>query len=126
MNLIEQLGGYEKAKAFINATSYTVDELLMMQRSGLRSKHVEEALLQYRRKHNIFEVGDLVVCLFGQDSTFLTKDEIYTVKEVCYGGTHVTLKLQENYDGGDSSYSVNRFNHATDEEIEANKRLEVG
>ena len=116
MNLIEQLGGYEHLNGFYKravAHGFTLTE-------------IKEELLKYRRKHNIFEVGDRVVCLFGQDSTFLTKDEIYTVKEVCYGGTHVTLKLQENYDGGDSSYSVNRFNHATDAEIKAGKRLEVG
>ena len=61
MDLIEQLGGYEKAKAFLNATSFTIDELIMMQRSGLRSQHVEKALLEYRRQHNIFEIGDKVV-----------------------------------------------------------------
>ena len=45
MNIIEQLGGYERAKAFLNAASYTMDELIMMQRSGLRPQHVEKALL---------------------------------------------------------------------------------
>ena len=123
IELIEQLGGYGNAKCELELKEQnSVFQCCI----AVDAEMIRDALLQYRRQHSIFEVGDLVICLFGQDSTFLTKDEIYTVKEVCYGGTHVTLKLQENYDGGEGSYSVNRFNHATDEEIKANKRLEVG
>ena len=90
-NLIEQLGGYEKAKEFLNAKSYTIDELVMMQRSGLRTQHVEKALLEHRRQHNILEIGDKV---------FLaeTENEIQTVtertKELFYnlGFVHCTDK----------------------------------
>lgn len=116
MNLIEQLGGYEKAKAFINATSYTVDELLMMQRSGLRSKHVEEDLLQYRREHGIFEVGDMVV-----HHTFRPQ-YVQEVKSVFGNYMEIYHHKKEYY------YRVycESFRHATDEEIEPGKRLEVG
>ena len=114
MNLIEQFDEYLEFKRILRMSMIKGDY-----DGGVLAKE----LLKYRREHGIFEVGDKVVCIYGQDSTFLTQDEVYTIKEVCYGGTHITLKLQENYDGGDSSYSVNRFIHATDEEIKSNKRI---
>ncbi len=51
IDLIEQLGGYEKAKEMHTAQL----------KAGLAPYGYEEALLQYRREHNIFEVGDKVV-----------------------------------------------------------------
>ena len=52
MNLIERLGGYERAKIIqgsreMGGLPYDLD--------------LEDALLQYRRQHNIFEVGDAVI-----------------------------------------------------------------
>lgn len=112
MNLIEQLGGYEKAKAFLNATSFTIDELIMMQRSGLRTQHVEKALLEYRRQHNIFEVGDKVVAI-GKDyiSTIMTVERILGGGLECFESGYI--------------FSTQGVRHATDEEIKAGKRLEV-
>lgn len=112
MNLIEQLGGYEKAKAFLNATSFTIDELIMMQRSGLRSQHVEKALLEYRRQHNIYEAGDLVV----------SKNGCELVSEITYLQGGLAKIKNEKFD---HVYSLQDFRHATDEEIKAGKRLEV-
>jgi len=120
MNLIEQLGGYEKAKAFLNAASYTIDELIMMQRSGLRPQHVEKALLEYRRANNIFEVGDKVVGLTS------ATDEIFEIE---------TTSNKPNRKG-EKTYAVTfvgkegllvglQYRHATDAEIKAGKRLEV-
>ena len=45
MNLIEQLGGYEKAKVILQTVGHEHDAML----------------LEYRRQHNIFEVKDKVV-----------------------------------------------------------------
>ena len=45
MNLIEQLGGYEKAKVILQAVGHEHDAML----------------LEYRRQQNIFEIGDLYV-----------------------------------------------------------------
>ena len=112
MDLIEQLGGYEKAKAFLNATSFTIDELIMMQRSGLRSQHVEKALLEYRRQHNIFEIGDKVVS--KENNGF-----VYTVITVDGGLGRLKNVLFDHV------YPLHDFRHATDEEIKAGKRLEV-
>ena len=51
MNLIGQLGGYDKAK-----------EMYIAQlKAGLAPYGYEEALLEYRRANSIFEVGDKVV-----------------------------------------------------------------
>ncbi len=47
MNLIEQLGGYEAAKA--EGEKWGFDDFLNAQ------------LLEYRRQHNIFQAGDKVV-----------------------------------------------------------------
>ena len=123
MNLIERLGGYEKAKAFLNATSFTIDELIMMQRSGLRTQHVEKALLQYRRQHNIFEVGDKVVY-----KPSMVQGVIFTVIGFDDFGWMKTEAFFEGFDhpkrfSEDPPFSDVR--HATDEEIKAGKRLEV-
>lgn len=130
MNLIEQLGGYDKAKAFLNAASYTIDELIMMQRSGLRPQHVEKALLEYRRQHNIFEVGDWVYPLIriideieGVGRYVCTeKGEIVVVRDVRNKGAFCSHEHRL-----DNSFymAFSEFRHATDEEIEAGKRLEV-
>ena len=68
MNLIEQLGGYERAKIIqgsreMGGLPYDLD--------------LEDALLQYRRQHNIFEVGDKVKAKdhqFGFDELFRIDD----------------------------------------------------
>ena len=116
MNLIEQLGGYEKAKAFLNATSFTIDELIMMQRSGLRTQHVEKALLEYRRQHNIFEAGDVAVSVDGEP--YLHKVELGTSKAHCI--KIFSHDMAHSYWVHDVNYR-----HATDAEIKADKRLEV-
>lgn len=106
MNLVERLGGYERAKAFLNAASYTMDELIMMQRSGVRPQHVEKALLEYRRQHNIFEVGDKLVV---KAHPFWPED-------------YVIRTVEQEHIG---KWYMSAWRHATDEEIKAGKRLEV-
>lgn len=117
MNLIEQLGGYEKAKAFLNATSFTIDELVMMQRSGVRPQHVKKALLEYRRQHNIFEKGDWVVNIktgaFGDFIKYADTNKGHKHCFVDIGLCDVAL------------FCVKNTRHATDEEIKAGTRLEV-
>ena len=121
MNLIEQLGGYEKAKAFLNAASYTMDELIMMRRSGLRPQHVEKALLEHRREHNIFEVGDKVV-IESYRNTYIScgRPSQYSIGD---------LMVIHNLDGNvisDDDYNFIDYRdvrHATDAEIKAGRRL---
>lgn len=49
MNLIEQLGGYEKAKSKLRDNG------------SLHAERLKKTLLEYRRQHNIFEVVDAMV-----------------------------------------------------------------
>ena len=115
--LIEQLGGYEKAKVFLNATSFTIDELIMMQRSGLRTQHVEKALLEYRRQHSIFEHGDYIVWLFGYEPSHLYKVKYITDKGYSYGNDWGWYGVLSNEGVGHD------FRHATELEIKAGHRL---
>ena len=69
-------------------------------------------LLQYRRQHNIFEVGDKVVS--KENNGF-----VYTVITVDGGLGRLKNILFDHV------YPLHNFRHATDEEIKAGKRLEV-
>lgn len=103
-SLIEQLGGYEKAKEFLNAKSYTIDELVMMQRYGLRPQHVEKALIEHRRQHNIYEVGDGVSHPIFSSIFTIDKVQSYSVLATTNTGYHTSLKTE-------------LIRHATDKEI---------
>ena len=105
MSLIEQLGGYERAKIIqgsreMGGLPYDLD--------------LEDALLQYRRQHNIFKVGDSFVNY--------ADDAIYTA---------LSIDQNNRMHGKSGDKNVwtyfGRFGlrHATDEEIKAGKRLEV-
>ena len=109
MNLIEQLGGYEKAKEELKIRIskgfvYSVIEL-------------EEALLEYRRQHNIFKVGDKVK---AKDHQF-GFDELFRIDDFFANDDGVNLAV---LDDGDC-YPISFLEHATDAEIKAGKRLEV-
>ena len=98
MNLIERLGGYEAAKA--EGEKWGFDDFLNNQ------------LLEYRRQHNIFEVGDKVV------HPKFSNLNIYEICEI--KGDLFTVF----YDRKSHSFKSD-VRHATDEEIKAGKRLEV-
>ena len=73
MDLIKKFGGYEKAKVILQAVGHEHDAML----------------LEYRREHNIFEVGDFIVLLhtnYRSDVFALTKSfkEIYDEKGIVY------------------------------------------
>ena len=102
MNLIEQLGGYEAAKnqAKDKSIGFLVD--------------INNELLEYRRQHNIFEVGDKVVYL---SNIAPEHNDIYDVWKVDLIGCLVML--------GDMDYRAmyDQIRHATPEEIKAGRRL---
>ena len=102
MSLIEHLGGYDKAK-----------EMYIAQlKAGLAPYGYEEALLEYRRANNIFEVGDSFVNY--------ADDAIYTA---------LSIDQNNRMHGKSGDKNVwtyfGRFGlrHATDEEIKAGHRL---
>ena len=102
MNLIEQLGGYDKAK-----------EMYIAQlKVGLAPYGYEEALLEYRREHNIFEVGDKVV----KTNSKIKHAHIRVVISTSPSGGAVL-----DYQG--FPYKHPCIRHATDEEIAAGHRL---
>lgn len=109
MNLIERLGGYEAAKA--EGEKWGFDDFLNNQ------------LLEYRRQHNIFEVGDKVVY-----KPSMVQGVIFTVIGFDDFGWMKTEAFFEGFDhpkrfSEDPPFSDVR--HATDEEMKAGKRLEV-
>ena len=114
MNLIEKLGGYELAKQVFESVpkdgnSYTVtrDDT----GASFHSGDIFKALLQYRREHNIFEVGDKVV-----KASRLNDDKVYLVSEVADSLNWVKTSCGAFIDAP-------MFKHATDEEIQAGRRL---
>ena len=96
MNPIERLGGYEKVNKAVKKIDIRSD----------RYKRLKASLLQYRRQHNIFEVGDKVVV---KDHPFWPED-------------YVILTVEQEHIG---KWYMSAWRHATDAEIKAGKRLEV-
>ncbi|WP_395442600.1 hypothetical protein [Acinetobacter sp. P1332] len=94
MNLIENLGGYESAKSKARDNG------------SFHSERLKKALLEYRRQHNIFEVGDKVVV---KAHPFWPED-------------YVILTVEQEHIG---KWYMSAWRHATDAEIKAGKRLEV-
>lgn len=114
MNLIEQLGGYAAAKAKCdraNKEGYLLLSVPIQNGFGDIYVHkVEEALLEYRRANNIYEVGDWVFPR-AKGSGFRAMQIKKITKTFLYAD-HLIL-------------NVEHWRHATDAEIEAGKRLEV-
>ena len=108
MNLIEQLGGYERAKHEFEM----IKEVKPIYPGEIETN--DRLLLEYRRQHNIFEVGDSFVNY--------ADDAIYTA---------LSIDQNNRMHGKSGDKNVwtyfGRFGlrHATDEEIKAGKRLEV-
>ena len=122
MSLIEKLGGYEKAKEALIAEqrSKNIDPFIYINGDEVLIDAIDDALLDYRRKHNIFEVGDRVVYralpherLFSV--MFVGDDEIVVYE---LWGEMGAKTFTEKHPYSD-------IDHATDEEIKAGKRLEV-
>ena len=107
MNLIEQLGGYEKVKGYIvdaNACRAFDDE-----------KKLKSALLEYRRENGIFEVGDKLVEVSYLDDT---TNEIGIYDGKSFHG-YTCVKFYESLIMADEA----DFRHATDDEIKVGHRI---
>ena len=109
MNLIEQLGGYEKAKKQVSRLESNGN---LVTAEGMKLE-----LLQYSREHNIFEEGDPVVFTDIQDSPVVFFDSSeFSPMEI-----HFFI-----YPDGTAGYvlSLSKIRHAEPEEIQANRRLD--
>ena len=109
MSLIEQLGGYEKAKVEFNNTS--------SDQWGYKFS-LQMALLEYRRQHNIFEQGDAVVRRWDNQVYYLIVD-------IDNNGQEFLIHKDKNAKFKDCKISdlVCNFTHAEPEEIKAGHRL---
>lgn len=109
MNLIEQLGGYERAKYEFEM----IKEMKPIYPDEIETN--DRLLLEYRRQHNIFEVGDNVIDTNYKDS------DVQEIKSISGNRMNVFHKNKAYY----FATFVFSFRHATDAEIKAGKRLEV-
>ena len=120
MNLIEQLGGYEAAKTKRDQINSTLENSELLgggdAKEGLyeRLESIEQALLEYRRQHNIFEPEDYIIH-DGELKVF----EMWS--SAVKGCAYIGYAYAEN---GEMAHK-DEFRHATGEEIKAGKRLEV-
>lgn len=114
MNLIEQLGGYEKAKQILISCEFHGRKDLRVPVAGgfihIVVDFLEKDLLDYRKEHNIFEVGDKVVSIDKYSN-----DMIFTVAELTSKNVFTSMEF------GEIAYSFVR--HAKAEEIQAGCRL---
>ena len=110
MNLIERLGGYERAKDGLHRLKLEKKDLLTCGDLVVVESEIDAALIEYRRQHNIFEVGDKVVSIDKYSN-----DMIFTVAELTSKNVFTSMEF------GEIAYSFVR--HAKAEEIKAGHRL---
>ena len=103
MNLIEHLGGYEKASKAVKKIDIRSD----------RYKRLKAALLEHRRQHNIFEIGDKIVSTLDGSEDW--KNAICEILAF-----HKKMAITTGFSCAIHHYD---YRHATDEEIKAGCRL---
>ena len=101
-DLIEELGGYEKAKAILQAVGHEHDAML----------------LEYRRANNIYEVGDKVVP-FSKNVTLFDN----AVLEIAYFRDDLKLDFKAVRFTNGNDWNLAGLRHATPEEVQAGRRL---
>lgn len=118
MNLIEQLGGYDRAKKLVDdCKRYGRSDVKVPVNSGfihIVADFLELDLLEYRRQHNIFEIDDYII----HDGELRVFAMWSSAVEGC---AYIGYAYAED---GEMAHK-DEFRHATDEEIKAGKRLEV-
>ena len=111
--MIEQLGGYEKARQYAK-NYHSID---------FDISSFDRLLLQYRREHNIFEDDDLVCVKFNNKllRIYHIYQNIDDEDGYCDGSEEVCLECIS------TDYSTHTYlsdiRHATDAEIKAGRRL---
>lgn len=119
MNLIEKLGGYDKAKR-------AIENDVLKDYAPYTYETAQRKLLEYRRENNIFEVGDKVV------SDFYQLDSIFAISHVCNSDEYIYSDKVFSKDlvftakdklKGECRFLFSEIRHATDAEIKAGYRL---
>ena len=115
MNLIEKLGGYEKAKRELELKE---QDSVLQCCIAVTAEMIRDALLEYRRQHNIFEVGDSILPISNHSD------------QVHFLSAWYIENLDFRYTTNSGSWGIivkslmgGAWRHATDEEIEAGRRL---
>ena len=108
--MVELLGGYEEAKKEF------AEQLKADKPYPNETENNKRILLDYRRAHNIYEIGDTIKANYGQFGFY----ELYSIDEFFADGDGVNLAV---LDDGDS-YPLTCLIHATDAEIKANRCLD--
>ena len=113
MNLIEQLGGYEKVSEDFKKLHLNLKEQQKSNKVFMDAfDALKTELLEYRREHNIFEVGDFIFHpMFGA---------LFEIKRIAE--KYVVASTKSGYE---TNLLIELISHATDAEIAAGKRLEV-
>ena len=106
MNLIEQLGGYERAKHEFEM----IKEMKPIYPGEIETN--DRLLLEYRRQHNIFEPDDYII----HDGELKVFAMWSSAVEGC---AYIGYAYAEN---GEMAHK-DEFRHATDAEIKAGRRL---
>ena len=109
MNLIEQLGGYERAKEYLA----NLEKIPMHEQTEDTLYWLPDMLLQHRRQHNIFETDDYII----HDGELKVFAMWSSAVEGC---AYIGYAYAEN---GEMAHK-DEFRHATPEEIKAGRRIE--
>ncbi|QKW83428.1 hypothetical protein [Acinetobacter sp. FDAARGOS_724] len=122
MNLIERYGSYDSAKARQQELSKMAADprLLYVGKIIKEIGEIEIGLLEYRRQHNIYEVGDKVVY------RNLPHERLFSVRYV--GDDEIVVYELWDEMGAKTfteKHPYSDIDHANDAEIKAGKRLEV-
>ena len=112
MNLIERLGGYERAKDGLHRLKLEKKDLLTCGDLVVVGSEIDAALLEHRRQHNIFEIDDYII----HDGELKVFAMWSSAVEGC---AYIGYAYAEN---GEMAHK-DEFRHATDEEIKAGHRL---
>lgn len=118
MNLIEKLGGYEKAKVRQQELARMgADPRLLFVGNIIKDiGEIEIALLEYRRQHNIYEEGDLVKT--GCWALLMRITKVTPKKVYVDVLNHVVMNFIHR-----DEFFKDDVSHATNEEIKAGIKL---
>lgn len=103
-NLIEQLGGYEACSNAYKELISKDKDIITCGSTIITKDQMRDMLLEHRRQHNIFEVGDGVSHPIFSSIFTIDKVQSYSVLATTNTGYHTSLKTE-------------LIRHATDKEI---------
>lgn len=121
MNLVEQLGGYEQANSKLLKMDKILKEVYYSHSNAQKADELRQAILEYRRQHNIFEKGDPIVFDISKPFCAKLQPDLMEVINPTYQEHDMIVRIDNQiYVVGGKA-----VRHATDAEIKAGKRLGV-